>query len=218
MESHFDIVEGGSTFCLASKKGKQLLYDFPKILIYLEAKGKILFGNKFRIYEEDKDFLYLLSNYFIKDEEKCQSLGLDIRKGLLISGPVGCGKTSLMKLFPHIVPFEKKYETIATRNIVFAFNNIGFKTIEDYGNSGFYCFDDLGVEPTGRFYAQECNVMGEILLSRYEFFLKHKVKIHATTNLDSEEIEERYGPRVRSRMRSMFNLVAFDQKTKDKRK
>ena len=218
MESHFDIVEGGSTFSLASKKGKQLLYDFSKILIYLEAKGKILFGNNFRIYEEDKDFLYLLSNYFIKDEEKCQSLGIDIRKGLLISGPVGCGKTSLMKLFPNIVPFEKKYETIPTRNIVFSFNHIGFKTIEDYGNSGFYCFDDLGVEPTGRFYAQECNVMGEILLSRYEIFLRHKVRTHATTNLDSEEIEERYGPRVRSRMRSMFNLVAFDQKTKDKRK
>ena len=30
MESHFDIVEGGSTFSLASKKGKQLLYDFSK--------------------------------------------------------------------------------------------------------------------------------------------------------------------------------------------
>ena len=37
---------------------------------------------------------------------------------------------------------------------------------------GFIVLMTWGVEPTGLFYAQECNVMGEILLSRYEIFLK----------------------------------------------
>ena len=80
------------------------------------------------------------------------------------------------------------------------------------------CFDDLGVEPAGRFYGKDCNVMGEILLSRYELFLNHKIRTHATTNLDSDELEERYGSRVKSRMRQLFNLVSFDEKTADKRK
>ncbi|MDX1760730.1 MAG: ATPase [Christiangramia sp.] len=218
MESRFEIREGGSVFCLASRKGKELLYDFTKILVYLDAKGKILFGKNFRIYEEDQSLLYLLSNYFIKDEEKCKKMGLDIQKGLLISGPVGCGKTSIMKLLPHIVPFERKYEMIPTRNVSFSFNHIGYKAIEDYGNSGIFCFDDLGIEPLGRFFGQDCNVMGEVLLSRYEIFLKHKIRTYGTTNLDSEQIEERYGARVRSRMRGMFNLIYFDEKTQDKRK
>lgn len=218
MENRFEITEGGVVFSLASKKGKQLLYDFSKILVYLEAKGKMLFGKDFMLYEEDREILYMLSNYFIKDEHNCEKYGIDIHKGLLISGPVGCGKTSFIKLLPHIVPFEKVFVTIPTRNIVFAFNHLGFKTIEDFGNNGFYCFDDLGVEPAGRFYAQECNVMGEIVLSRYELFKRHKTKTHVTTNLNSEEIEERYGERVRSRMRSMFNLIAFNEGTIDKRK
>lgn len=218
MENHFEIREGGNVFCLASRKGRELLYDFSKILIYLEAKGKILFGKHFRIYEEDKNLLYRLSNYFIKDEEKCKKLNLDIQKGILLSGPVGSGKTSIMRLLPHIVPFEKKYETIPTRNVAFSFNHIGFKAIEDYGNSGLFCFDDLGIEPTGRFFGQDCNVMGEVLLSRYEIFLRHRIKTFGTTNLDSEQIEERYGARVRSRMRSMFNLIYFDENTVDKRK
>jgi len=60
--------------------------------------------------------------------------------------------------------------------------------------------------------------MGEILLSRYELFLNHKVRTHATTNLNAGELEERYGSRVRSRMRELFNLISFDEKTIDKRK
>lgn len=218
MGNRFEIQEGGNLYCLASKKGKELCYDFTKILVYLEAKGKALFGQDFKIYEEDKEILYRLSTYFIKDKEKCQSFGVDIRKGLLISGPVGCGKTSIMRLLPHIVPFERRYEMIPTRNVTFSFNHIGYKAIEDYGNSGFYCFDDLGIEPMGRFFGKDCNVLGEIFLSRYEIYLRHKVRTHATTNLNADEIEERYGTRVRSRMRSMFNLIAFSEITKDKRK
>jgi hypothetical protein len=106
---------------------------------------------------------------------------------------------------------------IPTRNIVFGFNHIGFKTIEDYGNGAYFCFDDLGVEPIGRYYGKDCNVMGEILLSRHDLFLKHKFKTHATTNLNAQELEERYGNRVRSRMRELFNLVGFDGGCLDKR-
>jgi len=60
--------------------------------------------------------------------------------------------------------------------------------------------------------------MGEILLSRYDLFKTKNVKTHITTNLNAEELEARYGSRVRSRMREMFNLISFDSSTTDKRK
>ena len=123
-----------------------------------------------------------------------------------------------MKLLPHFVPHAKQYEIIPSRNLTFQFNNVGFKIIEQYGNNNFYCFDDLGVEPTGRHFGKDCNVMGEILLSRYDLFTKHKVKTYITTNLNARELEERYGNRVRSRMRQLFNLIAFETETVDKRK
>jgi DNA replication protein DnaC len=115
------------------------------------------------------------------------------------------------------VPHQKPYEVIPARNITFAFNNIGYKTIEDYGNSNYYCFDDLGVETTGRHFGKDCNVMGEIILSRYDLYLHSKIKTHATTNLNAQELEDLYGNRVRSRMRQLFNLIAFDEKSADKR-
>ena len=212
------IIEKGVQYKLGELKDNCIQYDFKSILIYLDAKGKLLFGKNFKIYEEDEVVLYKLCIYFIRDFDACAKLNIDPNKGILLSGPVGCGKTSLMKLLRHIVPHQKSYELIPARNITFAFNNIGYKTIQEYGNSNFYCFDDLGVETTGRHFGKDCNVMGEILLSRYDLFLQRKIRTHATTNLNAQELEERYGNRVRSRMRQLFNLIAFDKGSMDKRK
>lgn len=212
------IREGGVEYSLGSYNGKVMIYDFDKMLNYLEVKGKLLFGKHFRIYSEDHGILHKLCNYFIRDPKNCKKYNLDPAKGLLLSGPVGCGKTSFMKLLRHLVPYQRKYEVIPCRNIVFGFNHIGYKIVEDYGNNSFICFDDMGVEPVGRFYGRDFNVIGEIMLSRYELFTSYKIRTHVTTNLIAEELEERYGPRVRSRMRQLFNLVTFDAMTTDKRK
>ena len=221
------ITEGSTQYQLEKIKGNQILYDFKRILIYLDHKGKLLFGKKFKIHKEDEEIILKLCTYMIHDQEGCKKLGIDLHKGILLSGPVGCGKTSLMKLIPHFIPHMKKYEIIPSRNLAFQFNNEGFKVIEQYSNNNFYCFDDLGIEPTGRHFGKDCNVMGEILLSRYDLFIKHHSNVsfraqsrnltHATTNLNAQELEERYGNRVRSRMRQLFNLIAFDKESRDKR-
>lgn len=213
------IQESSLSYELGSFKNNCVQYDFDKMLVYLEAKGKILFGQNFKIHSEDLEIIYKLCVYTINDVEKCKKYNIDPNKGLLLSGPVGCGKTSLMKLLKHMTPHKPQYEIIPSRNTVFGFNHIGFKTIEDYGNSKFYCFDDIGVEPKGKHFGQDCNVIGEILLSRYDLYLdpRKKIKTHATTNLNAEELEERYGNRVRSRMRQMFNLISFNESCMDKR-
>ena len=218
MENPCEIQEGGKVFSIGKRSGNQVIYDFPKMLEYLEVKGQLLFGKEFRIFKEDEPLLYKLCNYIIADPEKCRHFGIDPLKGVLLSGPVGCGKTSIIKLLRHLVPHQKPYQVIPCRNICFAFNHLGYKIIEDYGDSSYLCFDDLGVEPNGRFFGQDCNVLGEILLSRYELFQRYGVRTHATTNLNAKEIEERYGTRVRSRMRKLFNLIAYQQETNDKRK
>lgn len=211
------ITEGGTVYSLGEFDGKKVDYDFSKVLVYLNAKGKLLFGKKFHIWEENLDIVYRLSVYTIGDTEACEKMGMDPKKGILLTGPVGCGKTTIMKLIRHIVPHIRPYEIIPARNITFGFNNIGYRIIEDYGDNGLYCIDDIGVEPIGRHFGKDCNVIGEILLSRHELSVKNGTKTHATTNLNAKELEERYGKRVRSRMREMFNLIAFKKDAKDKR-
>lgn len=59
--------------------------------------------------------------------------------------------------------------------------------------------------------------MAEILLSRYDMHISRRIQTHITTNLSASEIEAQYGTRVRSRMRELFNLIAYDNTAKDKR-
>jgi hypothetical protein len=79
------------------------------------------------------------------------------------------------------------------------------------------CFDDLGIETSIKHFGNECNTMGEILLSRYELMKYDGVITHATTNLNADDLEKLYGNRVRSRLREMFNVISFPESTSDKR-
>ncbi|HEY9169448.1 MAG TPA: ATPase [Lutibacter sp.] len=218
MKSPHIKIEGTSKFQIGELQNNIVHYDFEKIITYLNIKGCLIFDKNFRLYKEDEPLLFKLCCYYIQDHQTCAKMGIDTKKGLLLSGPVGCGKTSLMKLLPYLAPHKTNYEIIPTRNIVFNFNAAGFEVLEKYNDTKNYCFDDLGVEPTGCHYTKECNVMGEILLSRYDIFKTKNAKTHITTNLNAEELEARYGSRVRSRLREMFNLVSFDQASVDKRK
>ena len=109
MDNPSKIIEGGIEYSLGRFDGKCVHYDFEKILVYLDAKGKLLFGKNFKIYKKDKKILLKLCSYFIRDKATCDKYEIDIEKGILLSGPVGCGKTSLMKLLRHLVPAQRTY-------------------------------------------------------------------------------------------------------------
>jgi chromate transporter len=83
--------------------------------------------------------------------------------------------------------------------ISFEFIKGGFSVIYKYSRSTFnydipkiYCFDDLGTENNLKYYGNDCNVMAEILLSRYDLFVSRHMITHITTNLNSTEIEDIY--------------------------
>ena len=197
---------------------------YPEIITWLQAKGQEIFGLHFNIQEEDYPIVYKLIAYFLKDEQACHQFNINLKKGILLTGPVGCGKTSLMTLMKFLTPTEYKFIVKPCRDISFEFIKEGYEIIHRYSRGKFdqldpkiYCFDDLGLENNLKYYGNECNIMGEILLSRYDLFISRHLQTHITTNLSASEIETLYGNRVRSRMRELFNLIAYDNNTKDKR-
>lgn len=194
-------------------------YDFRRSCQYLVKIGKEKYGSKFKLHKEDKMILYKLLVYAIRDEEKCERLGLDLDKGILLNGPVGCGKTTLMTLLKAFHDRENQYIMKSTREIASEFHEDGFSVIRKYGKRRkIICLDDLGVEQSMKYFGNECNTIGEILLQRYDLMIAEDFVTHATTNLNADELQELYGNRVRSRFRSMFNLIAFDRGVGDKRK
>lgn len=203
------------------------LYDYPACWRYIEKKGQIIYGPKFRLHPEDGEVVAKLLIWALQDPEAALMRNLDLRKGVMLTGPVGCGKTSLMHLLRHIMSPTGRYLVKPCREIAIEFATDGYPVITRYSKQSFHpgtgtpvaiCFDDLGPEPAVQYFGNPCNTIAEILLSRYDYFVSHHMITHITTNLNSHEIEERYGNRVRSRMRELFNLISFTAAAVDKRK
>ncbi|WP_333696408.1 ATPase [Flavobacterium sp.] len=200
-------------------------YSYTEVINWLEQKGVELYGNHFKILETDYPIVYKLIAYFLKDEQACYQFNINLKKGILLTGPIGCGKTSLMNLMKYLTPTDHKFSVKPCRDISFEFIQDGYQIIHKYSIGKLYqseprtyCFDDLGTENNLKYFGNECNVMAEILLSRYDLFISKKLVTHITTNLSATEIENHYGNRVRSRLRELCNLIAFDNVAKDKRK
>lgn len=203
-------------------------FPFFECLQVLERAGKKIYGSHFQIIDEDHEVLFKLLVYFLRDQQNARRLGISLNKGILLTGPIGCGKTSLMNLMRYISAAHTHHIMISTRKITFEFSQEGFQTIQKYSDHSFvtgnqewepkiYCFDDLGAEKTLKYFGNDCNVMAEILLSRYDLFISLGMITHLTTNLNSTDIEQAYGGRVRSRLRELMNLISFPNNSNDKR-
>ncbi len=200
--------------------------DYKSCWLYLEKQGKLLYGRRFQLYPQDTGVIAKLLVWALRDTVAARQWNIDLYKGIMLTGPVGCGKTSLMNLLRRLLPPDNRHYMKSCREAAFEFSGIGYPVITRYGRQSFIagtelpqaiCFDDLGLEPAMQYYGSPCNVMGEILLSRYDCYTSHHMLTHITTNLNSDEIERCYGRRLRSRMRELFNLVAFPGDAPDKR-
>jgi energy-coupling factor transporter ATP-binding protein EcfA2 len=202
---------------------------FTDCLDFISKKGKELFGQHFKIEIDDYEVIYKLVIYFLKRQDLADKYFINLNKGILLTGPIGCGKTTLMTIMNYFPQAENRYFMKTCRDISFEFHKEGYEVVQEYSKKAnhqrqgeyipkAFCFDDLGVENNLKHFGNECNIMGEILLSRYEMYVTRKAITHITTNLSSSEIELVYGNRVRSRMREMLNLMSFNKDCVDKRK
>ena len=145
-------------------------------------------------------------------------------------GGVGVGKTELMRVFA-----QNQIQSYVLRECIEIAKDyalIGSQTLNDYNEpmktwagGNLYghdilgvCFDDLGTENDKKHFGNNTNVMADIILSRYHKHNMTRHMTHFTTNLNSKEIEEKYGTRVMDRIREMFNIVIFPSGTPSRRK
>jgi DNA replication protein DnaC len=207
-------------------KAVQSPYDYYLLMQQLEEHGKNVYGPHFRIDDIDRPVVVKLLEYCLQDDALAAADVIYLHKVILLMGRIGCGKTSLMTLMRPLAAEPCRPHMVSCREISFEFSRIGYDIISRYSKNAFFpytdvprvhCFDDLGLEQIVNYWGNSCNVVGEILLSRYDLLISNKMITHVTTNLNSQELEDVYGNRLRSRMRVMFNLVGFEPATVDKR-
>lgn len=165
-------------------------------------------GKELIIDKDNIDFIRALNYYFCKDEVNFKkNIGSmcknepSINKGLFIAGPYGCGKTlSMLAMRKALQTFEGAFSYKSTVEVVAELDNKNQKI--DYSNRTYF-FDDLGQEK--KHYGNE--VFADLLFQRYDLFRNKGKKTHITSNLNIEQIEDRYGQYISSRFYEMFNII-----------
>lgn len=180
--------------------------------------------------EHNKHVVSLLISYFGNDSEfEKKYPTMSRKKGILLMGNIGTGKSMLMELFSRN-PFCP-YRVFDCRGLAEDFSKRGtqavegcYQTIEISAPVRFYghekmglCLDDIGAEESRKHFGSNQTVIADIVQSRYQRDIPFQYT-HATTNLTADQISAEYGERVRSRMREIFNVVLFPPEAIDRRK
>lgn len=204
-------------------------YVKPTVEVLKEAVIKRMCSEipVFRIDDDNREIFHTLCLYFTDDPRfEQRGDGYSLKKGISIMGPVGCGKSTLIRAFTSNP--KASYFFVSSRKVTYEFAIDGFKVVERYsaiersapdahGHKEYgTAFDDLGTDEERKHYGDKVNVMADIILNRYDNVPHHLT--HFTTNLTAPQIEDIYGARVRSRMREMFNLISFHPTAVDRRK
>lgn len=161
-------------------------------------------GKKLIVNNQTKNLITIISFFISKDTRFEKELGLSFKKGLLLRGVSGIGKTFLLQCVA-----KNEFNPISI------FSMIGItESVKSEGNftlpppNKIIYLDDVGTEePTVTHYGTKISFFKNFIET---FYLNHPTsfdKLIISTNNSFSELESKYGFRVRSRVKDMFNII-----------
>jgi DNA replication protein DnaC len=152
----------------------------------------------------------------LTDKSKWESLGLDPKKGYVLLGNPGIGKTYAMREeaktqkigwgHPNLPSIYSGFRDLSSKFIFSKCEMQGSSYLNQFCEDHEMWLDDLGFEPT------ECNSYGTKFIPMQDLiFHRHKLfpyrKTSFTTNYTPDQLEKKYGPAILSRLKEMCNFI-----------
>ena len=171
-----------------------------------------VFGKNLVVNQYNKLFITALCYFLSRDERFEKELGFSFSKGLLVRGVSGLGKTHLVRCLE-----QNELNPVLVLSMIEITDDV--KQDGEYeikmGRNKVVYLDDVGTEePVVNHYGTKITFFKNFIEMVY---LKSKGynNLIISTNNSFSEIEEKYGFRVRSRIKDMFNII--DLKGEDMR-
>lgn len=182
------------------------------VLIFKNAADIICGG--FDLDEENRTVVADLIKYFTFDknfERASNNANFSFRKGVLIFGNPGSGKSILLEIFMVLVRnIMTSYKEMKCSDVVNKFAENGAEYIKSL--SGNIFFDDLAYEKIAIHFGDRRELMEDIIYNRYDLWRDKGCISHFTTMASIKEIRERYGEFIWSRLNQMCNLYGLGTK------
>lgn len=197
---------------------KKELTDFwtaEQMFKYMGIVSEKNYGKKLIVNQFNKTLISAICFFITRDERFETELGFSFKKGLLIRGVSGIGKTYLVKCIEN-----NELNPILILSMIDIADEIkseGEYNVKNNGRKIIY-MDDVGTEEsTINHYGTKINFFKNFIEQTYLKNIDAGFNwLIISTNNSFNEIEEKYGFRVRSRMKEMFNVI--DVSGKDMRK
>lgn len=143
--------------------------------------------------------------FFLSFDPRFQTeLNYSFKKGILIRGDYGVGKTHIIKCVAD--NYLQRIALLSMLKISEQIKTDGEYNI-NYNNREKIYLDDVGTEETTvNHYGTKINFFKDFIEKTYDMPNMHN-RLIITTNCSFDELEEKYGGRVRSRMAEMFNVI-----------
>ena len=167
------------------------------------------FDKKFIIHDDNRPLITAICFFLSNDERFEKELGYSLNKGLMIRGIAGIGKTYIVSCAANneLCPIS----VFSMIEITDEIKRDGEFRISSGPRNKIY-LDDVGTEEaTVNHFGTKISFFKNFIEM---YYLQNKPfnNLIISTNNSASEIEERYGFRVRSRMKDMFNVIDVNGK------
>lgn len=201
MEIDNRTLEAASRVCERKMMDTQVAPRFPRPLGDPERFLPVLLGHykfqvekrggELRLDKETRNHLGSIMTWLFERRER----------GLILSGTVGNGKTTMLRSLAGVLPGAAYFTSLQIYEMMV--KNEEFQYADQFS---VLVIDDLGVEPSVWCnYGENRHPLAELLYRRYD---RNATTIFAT-NLGYPELEERYGERVTDRLKEMFVCLEY---------
>lgn len=190
----------------AEKKAEEIRKSWTaeRMFSLMKYNSQYEFDKKLIVNENNKHLITALCFFISEDKRFETDLGYSFKKGILIRGTVGLGKTFLTSCIR-----DNELNPVAIISMLEIADEVrseGEYVIKMGANRILY-LDDVGTEEaTVNHYGTRINFFKQFIEGVY---LRNRDfnKLIISTNNSFSEIEEKYGFRVRSRIKDMFNII-----------
>ncbi len=190
-----------------TKSGKDYILEF----------GLKMYGEDFSLKDAEVLCAYKkVYEYFLKrSKNKC-------KKGILVIGGLGVGKSAMMKVMQRVFKdTESRFKWVNAydlKDLSEVYTTSQIKEMYGYDLKMDLYIDDIGISVDVKRYGNTVNIITEMLMERYDLFIASGYKTHLSSNLltsitndvhNTPTLKSVYGARILDRIKEMTEVVKF---------